>query len=436
MSSYSRLIILGVAAVSIIGCFNGFDISKTQKTNDAKKDLYLLMAIDSEYQNDYNSSLTYYNKLYSITYDETYLLKILTYSFKNKDFEYMYNMAQAAINEFPKKTNFYKRHSIIALVSLGRLEEALELGDELLQSDKSDKNYEIVANIYYATGNYEKSIEYYKKIYEKTDDSRILLKLVNILYSDLNKKEETLKYLESYIEVNGCSSDEVCNKIMLIYQELGDRDGMISILNKMYENYSKDPNTEKTAVMIQDMIVVLLEKQDINKTIAYLEKYPINNTKLLNLYEQTNQLEKALKLIKERYKERKIPSLLGRIAMLEFEVAKDKKEVLDDVLKNFELALSSGINNASYQNFYGYLLIDYDIDIQKGISLVKQALKSSPNNIAYLDSLAWGYFKLDRCEESKTILDKLIKKTETLDSEIMHHLNKVENCIQKQKGIK
>ena len=76
------------------------------------------MAIDSEYQNDYNSSLTYYNKLYSITYDETYLLKILTYSFKNKDFEYMYNMAQSAINEFPKKTDFYKRHSIIALVSL------------------------------------------------------------------------------------------------------------------------------------------------------------------------------------------------------------------------------------------------------------------------------------------------------------------------------
>ncbi|MEA3314598.1 MAG: hypothetical protein U9Q30_01915, partial [Campylobacterota bacterium] len=244
------------------------------------------------------------------------------------------------------------------------------------------------------------------------------------------------KYLEYYLEAYGCKSDDICNKLMLIYQEQGDKNGMINVLNKMYENYSKDPNMEKTALMIQDMIIVLLEKEDIYKTIAYLEKYPINNSKLLNLYEQTSQLDKALILIKKNYKKEKKPSLLGRIAMLEFEIAKNKKDVLEDVLNNFELALSSGINNDSYQNFYGYLLIDYDIDIEKGISLVKKALEINPNNIAYLDSLAWGYFKLDRCEESKIILDKVVKRVGKLDSDIIYHLDKIENCIKKQKGIK
>ncbi|MEA3315771.1 MAG: hypothetical protein U9Q30_07955, partial [Campylobacterota bacterium] len=182
MPSYSKLIILGVVTVGIVGCFNEYSVTKNQKYIDRQTDLYSLVAIDSEYQNDYNNSLKYYKKLYSITYDEVYLLKILTYSYKSKNYNYMYEMAKAAINEFPKKEEFYKRHSIIALVSLGRLDEALVLGDELLSNNKSNKNYEIVANIYYAIGNYNKSAEYYKKVYEKTKDGRVLLKLVEILY--------------------------------------------------------------------------------------------------------------------------------------------------------------------------------------------------------------------------------------------------------------
>ena len=53
-------------------------------------------------------------------------------------------------------------------------------------------------------------------------------------------------------------------------------------------------------------------------------------------------------------------------------------------------------------------MIDFDIDVKKGISLVKSALKTSPNNIAYLDSLAWGYYKLNRCKEALDIMKKVI----------------------------
>lgn len=433
MSSYSRLIIFGVVTLGIMGCFNDSIIAKSKKSIDTEKtDFYSLVAIDSEYNNDYKNSLKYYNKLYSLTSKEIYLSKIVKYSYKVKDYNSMYKISKLAISKFPKKAEFYKRDSIIALVSLGRLDEALVLGKELLSKNKSNQNYEIVANIYYAIGDYNKSIEYYKKVYEKTKDGKILLKLAEILYSNLNKKVDALKYLEYYVDINGCKSNDICNKLMLIYQEQDNKNGIINILNKMYDKYSKNPSMEKTSLMIQDMIVVLLEKENIYKTIAYLEKYPINNTKLLHLYEKTNQLDKALVLIKDNYKKNNDPSLLGRIAMLEFEMAKNKKDVLEDVLKKFELSLSSGINNDSYQNFYGYLLIEYNIDIKKGIYLVKKALEINPNNIAYLDSLAWGYFKLDRCEESKNILNKVIKKVGKVDNDIINHLDKIENCIKKQ----
>lgn len=138
-------------------------LKKSKNIDTRETDLYSLLAIDSEYQNDYNNSLKYYNKLYSITYDETYLLKILRYSYKSKDYNYMYEISKAAIKEFPKKKAFYQRQNIIALIALGRLKEALVVGDELLSNDKSNENYNIVATIYYALGDYGKSVEYYKK---------------------------------------------------------------------------------------------------------------------------------------------------------------------------------------------------------------------------------------------------------------------------------
>ncbi|MDB4257274.1 hypothetical protein N9818_00310, partial [Arcobacteraceae bacterium] len=83
---------------------------------------------------------------------------------------------------------------------------------------------------------------------------------------------------------------------------------------------------------------------------------------------------------------------------------------------------------ASYQNYYGYLLIDYNINVQKGINLIKSALKTSPNNVAYLDSLAWGYYKLGECKKAFNIMEKVIIVTGLEDLEMKHHWNMIEEC--------
>ena len=120
--------------------------------------------------------------------------------------------------------------------------------------------------------------------------------------------------------------------------------------------------------------------------------------------------------------------------MLQFEVAKDKRKVMKHVIANFELALSSGINNASFQNYYGYLLIDFDLDVKKGISLVKQALLTAPKNLAYLDSLAWGYYKIGKCTKALEIMQKIINQIGLRDKEIKLHWEKINNCKKLNKG--
>lgn len=391
-----------------------------------------MLAIDSEHKQDDKKGFEYYKKLYEITNKEDYLKKAIHFSYKSKKFKEMYKLSNNGLNKLTKEKEYYLQQIIISLLAQNKIKQALNKANKLLEEFKNANNYEIVANIYYAQKNYKKSLIYYESAYAQNQNENTLIKLTNVLYSYLQKKDVALAYLETYLQTKGCGH-KVCNKLMLIYQEQGNIDGMLSILNRMLNTYKNKPELQKTTMFIQNLIVSLLEKKDIKEAIKFLEKNKINQTKLVNLYYQDRQLKKALKLTKKLYRKTKKADLLGKIAMYRFELATDKKKVMKNVIANFELALKSGINNASYQNYYGYLLIDYEIDVRKGISLVKDALKTSPNNVAYLDSLAWGYYKQKECKKAFNIMSKIIKVTGLKDIEIKFHWDTINKCYKGKK---
>ncbi len=113
--------------------------------------------------------------------------------------------------------------------------------------------------------------------------------------------------------------------------------------------------------------------------------------------------------------------------MLEFEMAKDKKTVIKSVVKKFEDVLTV-LDNHVYQNYLGYILIDLDIDVKKGLKYVKKALEKAPNNLAYIDSLAWGQYKLNECKEALINIKKVVDGAGLDDIEIKTHWNKIKEC--------
>lgn len=430
MSGNSRLIFLILVAFLSFGCAS--QQKKLPEQHDYKEDLNILMALDSQRQYDHKSSLEYFKRLYKLTNEKKYLLNSIKYCFVLKDYTQMEELSKEGLAKFKEKddqSNFMVQY-ILSLTSQNKFKAALFAANDLLDNEQSAKNYEIMAGIYYAKKDYHNALKYYESAYTIEQNENTLLRLVNILYSYLNNKEAALAYLETFLQTHGCKR-QICDKLMQIYQEQGNINGMLSILNKLYDKYKAQEGMKDTVLVIQNLILSLLEKRSINEAILYLEKYRLNDEKLLNLYYKAGYLKKAITLTKKLYNETNDPGLLGKIAMYRFEDAKDKKEVLDTVIANFEKALSSGINNASFQNYYGYILIDYDIDVKKGIDLVKQALKTSPNNIAYQDSLAWGYYKIGRCEEAKEIMSKIVKLIGLKDEEIKLHWEKIKECKSK-----
>ena len=70
----------------------------------------------------------------------------------------------------------------------------------------------------------------------------------------------------------------------------------------------------------------------------------------------------------------------------------------------YEKALDVDENNATALNGLGYVLVDADIDILRGLRCCKRAVDLRPQNPAYLDSLGWAYFKSGEILEARTWL--------------------------------
>jgi tetratricopeptide (TPR) repeat protein len=76
----------------------------------------------------------------------------------------------------------------------------------------------------------------------------------------------------------------------------------------------------------------------------------------------------------------------------------------------------------SINNDLGYLYADQGKNLSRAETMIRVALKSEPDNVAYLDSMGWVLVKLGRVEEARTFLQKAIASPGGSDGTIWEHL--------------
>ena len=108
-------------------------------------------------------------------------------------------------------------------------------------------------------------------------------------------------------------------------------------------------------------------------------------------------------------------------------MAEDKRKVLNSVIAKFEKVIEH-IDNHIYENYLAYILIDFNINVSKGVTLVKKALVQEPNNLAYIDTLAWGQYKLKNCKEANKQMKRVVDEVGLNDEEIKLHWEKIKEC--------
>ena len=74
----------------------------------------------------------------------------------------------------------------------------------------------------------------------------------------------------------------------------------------------------------------------------------------------------------------------------------------------YEKALDLDENNTTALNGLGFILVDANMDLLRGLRCCKKAVDLKPQNAAYLDSLGWAYFKNGELLEARTWLRRAL----------------------------
>ncbi|VEJ53967.1 ATP-dependent nuclease [Campylobacter insulaenigrae] len=202
----------------------------------------------------------------------------------------------------------------------------------------------------------------------------------------------------------------------------------------LYELYKISNDTR----YIYTIIDLLNKEKKYTQALDIAQEYNLNTDIKVYLYTQIKDYSKAYNLALKQYELEKNKKYLAMAAILEFENYMDKKNQkildkkrLESILKKFEESVDIR-SDSLYQNFYGYTLIEYDIDVKKGIELVGWALEQEPNNAYYLDSLAWGYYKLKECDKAYDILQTILQDKDFVNSdEGKEHIKAIKKCLNK-----
>ncbi len=418
MYRYSLVIIL-LMGFLFTGCVQKAQVPKKSIIKPYKdENRYLLFALMLSQNSDYNGALSYFEKLYKHTNRIEYLKYALSLSAKLKDYDAFYSLLSDGLKKYPNN-QILKRELVRFYIYKKDPKKAKELTLELIKRYKTEENYKFAGTVFLNLKEYELSLKAFEKAYSFNYNEDILNNIADIMYLFLNKKDEAIAYLETHIRVRGCSK-KICHKLLEIYAREKDVDGLMSTYKRLYSK-------TKESVYAKKLSGLMLYKGEKKEALKFLKKHDVDSKMLIDIYLSMKDFKGAYNETKKLYEKTKKIDYLGKMAIYEYEGSKIKdKKLLNSVAKKFE-KVTKVLKDPLYLNYYGYLLIDHEIDIKRGIKLVKEALKKDPKSPYYLDSLAWGYYKIGRCKDALKIIKQVVKMSK--DSEVLKHFNAIKKCV-------
>ena len=187
---------------------------------------------------------------------------------------------------------------------------------------------------------------------------------------------------------------------------------------------AETPGSRQLQMLRADIIA---EKGRVDEGIKALEKLTKNTDEdldvfsaMTNIYQRARKFDDAQNVLNTA--NRRFPGD-ERIYFLQGALY-EKQKKFGEAEQQFRKALEIDKDNAAVQNYLGFILADRGLKLDEAAALTQKAVKADPTNGAYLDSLGWVYFKMNRLEMAEEYLKKAIIFTNT-DASIHDHLGDV-----------
>jgi tetratricopeptide (TPR) repeat protein len=113
----------------------------------------------------------------------------------------------------------------------------------------------------------------------------------------------------------------------------------------------------------------------------------------------------------------------------QFGAACERLGDLEQAERYFQKSLEISPNFAEAQNYLGYMWAEHGTNLDRARDLIEKAVKAEPKNDAYLDSMAWVLFKLNRPKEALDYILKAIQNAEEEDATVYDHLGDIYSAL-------
>ena len=410
-----------------VGCFGEPKPPKALAPNEkafAEEDLYILFALRAEQLKEYDAASNIFNSLWKKSGKKEYLYRSLQNDLvANKNKQVISRVDEVTLG----KMDDFKlvRFKIIALMGDEKFEMARVLAIELVEKSKIVSDYILVSEIYVKQKKFNTALKYLESAYTKNYNEKILDKMSIILYVNLQRKRDAIAQLETHSRIHGCSKI-ICTRLIGFYSNENNIEGLLSVYLRVYE-------LEKSTKIAKKIVQIYAYQKEYIKLMNFLQKSGSDDELLLQVYINSKNYKKASILAQKLYSQTGDINYLGQSAIFEYESCKNKndKQMQTRMIEMLKEVVSVK-KNTLYLNYLGYLLIDHSIDIKEGMGYIREALEIEPNSAFYLDSLAWGYYRLGECKEALKIIKRVKKLDGGDDPEVLEHIKAIKKCKNKK----
>ncbi len=417
-----------------------FSLSSCLNAEPLSEDHQILLSSDAFHRGDFAAAQKGYMNLYKQTNKVVYAKEAAISAASLGDIKTAMHLAML----YQKITNNRNDVSINKILvdgyaQMGQIDKAIELLHKIRKEEKTIATDNVLGTLYLTQKRLDKAFPLLNKFYNQVHDEDSLEKIITIYFLQ-NRKKEGLDLLQSHIDRYGCS-EQLCQKALNTFTQFNELNLAKTTFGRLYE---KAPIVQNAQLYIGALI--LLKEFDKAQQIA--ELFPFDRRLLLDLYTAQKKFDQASKQASLIYQEKKDPKFLGLEAIYYYESlsAKNKKltkQEMIPIIQKLEKATKErqawlirnkekeDAQDAFFYNFLGYSLINYGMDVKRGIDLVKKALAldtSDYNSAIYLDSLAWGYYKLGNCLEAKKIFSTIAKELIQNEPELKEHNKIIQEC--------
>ncbi len=169
----------------------------------------------------------------------------------------------------------------------------------------------------------------------------------------------------------------------------------------------------KTEAAVAELRKLANGKNDVGVNLEIAEVYQHAR----NFTEAAKAIDTAEKLAKDDKTRTQV--IFNRGALYEREKKFDLAE------KEFRRVLDADAKNASALNYLGYMLADQNTRLPEAQDYIKRAVDLEPGNYAFLDSLGWVYFRLNKLDDAEQQLSRSLQLSAEKDPTIHDHMGDV-----------